>query len=130
MAVKVDVSYHGPFFTRNPVGQFHRNQYRVLKDVGEIAKDMAQAQLFPGHGYVTGELHDSIRMRPERAYRGTTFVGRAVVNAGSRGHEPVRRYGKKIEARYHFMRRARTEAQSWVSGNVGRIAAELVRDLT
>lgn len=127
--MKVQVEFHGVFFQSNPIGRFHRNQYDVITEAGEVAVDLARSQLQPGHGYLSGDLHDSIAFRPVRASRGTSFAARGVVVAGTRGFEPVRRYGRKIEQKYSYMRRAAAMARSWVSSNGGRIAAKLIEGL-
>jgi hypothetical protein len=130
MSTSVRVTYHGNFFSRNPVGQFHRNAYRVVEDVTEIAASAAASQLAPEHGYLTGALQESIAPRLVKAGRSPVFRGRGRVIAGSRGHEPVRRYAGKIERKYHFLARAARAAQSWADSHSGHIAAMLAKDVS
>jgi hypothetical protein len=130
MSTSVQVSYHGRFFERNPVGQLHRNAYRVVEEVTEIAASAAASQLVPEHGYLTGALQESIAPRRVRATRSPGFRGRGRVVAGSRGHELVRFYAGKIEKKYHFMARAGRAAQSWADSNRSRIAAMLARNVS
>jgi len=129
MAVRIDVKTSGLFF-RNPVGQLHRNIYDVLREAAEVGVADARSQLQPGHGYVSGELHDSIVARPVKATRSAVrFGGRYRIVAGSAGYEPVRRYQAKIERKYRFMRRA-AAVRNWSSGNRGHISSMLARKLS
>ena len=129
-AIKYDVKLQGLFF-KNPVGQLHRNVYDVLQQAGEAGASAAREQLQPGHGYLTGNLHDSIVSRPVKASRGgVRFGGRWRVVAGSRGYEPVRYYMPKTERKFHYMRNAAKVVKSWADSNRGRIEATLAKRLS
>ena len=127
--LRVTVDYHGPFFSRNPIGQFHRNQYDVIGEVGEVAAGNARMQLQPGHGYLSGDLHDSILFRNLRASRGLSFGARGTVVAGTRGFEPVRFYARKIDKKYGYMRISAAMTRSYVASNLSRFAAKLTEGL-
>lgn len=121
--ITTTVELKGLYF-RNPVGQLHMNIYDVLEEAGKIAQDSARSQLQPGHGYLTGELHDSIQPRFVNATRGVRFTGRARLIAGARGYERVRFYAGRIDKKFHYMRYASGAIKSWAgSGEVGRMIA-------
>jgi len=130
VAVRIDLKTSGLFF-KNPVGQLHRNIYDVLREAAEIGASDARGQLQPGHGYVSGKLHDSIVARPVKATRSAVrFGGRYRVVAGSAGYEPVRRYQAKVERKYRFMRRAAAAVRSWSASNRHHIESTLARKLS
>ena len=130
MAIRTTVELKGLFFA-NPVGQLHRNVYDVLQQAGDVGANSAREQLQPGHGYLTGALHDSIQPRLVSAMRtGVRFGGRARVVAGSRGYEPVRRYAGKVEAKYRYMANAAKAVRSWADSHRGQIEATLARRLS
>lgn len=125
----VEVETSGFFFRGNPVGRLHLNMYGVLRDLGQIGVEAAQSRLFPEHGYVTGNLHDSIRARPERMTRGMNPVGRLVIIQGMKGYELVRRYGRKVEAKYHHIRDASRDVQQYVDSHAGPLSDQITRGL-
>ena len=130
MAIRTTVELKGLFF-KNPVGQLHRNVYDVLQEASEVGAEGAREQLQPGHGYLTGNLRNSVVPRLVKSTRtGTKFGGRARVVAGSRGYEPVRRYAGKVERKYRFMANAARAVRSWADGNRGRIESILARRLS
>jgi hypothetical protein len=127
MAVKVTVETKGLFF-KNPVGQLHMNIYDVLEEAAAIGADSARSQLRPGHGYLTGNLHDSIQPRFVNATRTTKFTGRARVIAGARGYELVRRYAGRIDRKYRYMANAAKAVRSWADS--GAVRDMLHKDLS
>lgn len=135
MAVKVNVTYHGFFFTGNPVGRMRRNLYRdVLPEVAEVGAAAAAGYLTPGKGYVTGALQDSIEPRLVQASRFNNFTGRARVIAGARGAPPSEKRNRAAAAtvnrKHRFMYRAAALTQSWVGGHLSQIGAKLTKGLT
>jgi hypothetical protein len=135
MAVKVAVTYHGFFFTGNPVGRMRQNLYRdVLPEVAQVAAAAAAANLSPGRGVVTGAMRDSIEPRLVQASRFNNFTGKARVIAGARGAAPGelrnRAAAALVNKKYRFMYRGAALAQSWVSGHISWIGDKLTRGLT
>jgi len=143
MPIRVDVSYHGNFFTRNPVGQLRKNLYRdVLPEIAEVGAAAATANLTEGRGVVTGALRDSVEPRLVKASRFNQFVGKARVIAGAKGAPaPGRQYpgypekrnraaAATVQRKYRFMYRAAALTQSWVSGHASQIAAKLAKGLS
>jgi hypothetical protein len=125
----VTVKATGFFFTGNPVGWVHMSIYDALEDVMDVGASAAATQLTPGHGLLTGELQASITPRLAKASRGTIFKGRANVWQGVRGYEPVRRYGSKIERKYHYLSRAARAAESYANGHAGAYASACAKGL-
>jgi hypothetical protein len=142
--MKVTIDYSGNFFTRNPIGPFHRNQYDLIREVGEVAVEAARerAPVSGGSHRVvwkaigmdtmvrSGSLRDSIAFRPKRASRGARFIGRGIVVQGARGYEPVRVYGARASQKTRHMWRAASVARAWVKGNQDRIGRLLLRNVT
>jgi hypothetical protein len=130
MPIKLAVSFRGRFFLGDPVGQIHRNASTLLQDVTAMGASRAAGQLVPGHGYLTGALHDSIQPRLLKATLSPVFRARGRVIAGARGYERVRLYAGKIEKKYRFMAQAARATQSWVDARRSWLAAILARDLS
>jgi len=130
MAIRTTIELKGLFF-KNPVGQLHQNVYDILQEASEVGAEGARSQLQPGHGYVTGVLHDSVVPRLVKSTRtGVKFGGRARVVMGSRGFERVRFYGPKIERKYRYMRNAAAMVRQWADSHRGHIQAVLARRLS
>lgn len=127
--LEVEVQTSGFFFTGNPVGRLHLNMYGVLRDLGQLGVERAQMRLFPGHGYVTGQLHDSLRARPERMRRGTMPIGKLIVIQGRKGYEMTRYYGRKVEAKYHHIRDAGADVQSYVDSHGASLSNQITEGL-
>ena len=123
------VRTHGLFF-KNPIGRLRRNEYDIVKEVAAFALQEERSQLVPGHGYLTGELWESLRAKPIPARRGSGFRAEGAVIAGRSGFEMVRHYAWKVERKYHFVRRAARLARGWVTSNRGRIKRDLARGLS
>jgi len=143
MAVRLTVELKGLFF-RNPVGQLHKNIYRVLSEAAE-AGAAATAAYAPVR---SGALRDSIEPRLVKATRYNRFTGRARVIAGARGswapeHSPGttspwtiaearnRAVASKVNrSRNRFMFRGAAVLNAWLSSNRGHISAILARLLS
>lgn len=126
-AFQVTVTTSGLFFA-NPVGQLHMNIYDVLDEAANVGVDTARSQLQPDHGYLTGNLHDSIQPRFVNATRGVAWTGRAKVISGARGFETVRYYAGRMERKYHFIREANKAVKAWMES--GQVQETLHRRLS
>lgn len=143
--LKFSVELKGSFFTGNPVGMLHRNQYDVIEEVGtvavEAAKERAPVSTMGSHRvtwkYIgfsrvvpSGSLRSSIAFRPKRASRyGAKFIGRGTVVQGAVPYNYVRIYGARASRKTRHMWRAAAVARAWVDGNRGRVGTLLIRGM-
>ncbi len=124
--VEVIVTKTGLFFTGNPSGAVHMSIYDALQELAQVGASAAASELVVGHGLLTGSLQASIEPRLVQSGRTPVFRGRASVIEGARGYEPVRRYGGKINKKYHYMNRAAGAAAAYANSQSGTWAGNLV----
>ena len=130
MAIRYTWTTSGVFF-KNPVPRMHREIYGFLEDAANEGAATARSVLRPGHGYLTGELHDSIVPRPVKATRRAGgFSGRYRIVAGSRGFEPVRYYMPKTERKFHYMRTGARAARSYFESHRGTFQSRIARAIS
>jgi len=96
----------GPLFQRDVKKKVRANMQAALMAAASEGREIVQAQLQPGHGYLTGRLHDHI-VATNKSISGTPWALSAVTR--SRLVESMGRdsYTSKIEAKYHMFRAAR-----------------------
>jgi len=142
-AISVEVTYHGFFFSGNPIGRLHRNVYSVLLEEGAqgvafARQALAARQRATGGGYPDVVMADEFRAQPMRMRGGTA---RLVVSANYGSHPLVRKYNRWIEDAstnrprgsfrgYHIYREAVRLVQSHIDGRLGQIASKLVEGLS
>lgn len=122
--IDYEVKTHGVFF-RNPIGRMHFELYDWLADAARTGQESARDVLQPGHGYLTGELFDSIQIRPIQASRRTTFTGRYKVIAGAAPHNRVRYYQGKIERKFHYMAEGGKATRAWLAAHRANLESRI-----
>lgn len=96
----------GPLFQRDVKKKVRKNMQDALMAAAEEGREIVQAQLTPGHGYLTGRLSEHI-VATNKSISGHPWALSAVTR--SRLFEEMGRdsYTSTIERKFHMFRAAR-----------------------
>lgn len=101
---QIDTS--GPLFQKDVRKTVRQNMQTALMASATEGREIVQAQLSPGHGYLTGQLHDHI-VATNKSISGQPWALSAVARSSLFQKLGSDSYTSKIEAKYHMFRAAR-----------------------